>query len=152
MNINEIVHITSGLTKNKFETLKIDLTLFENGSKKGFEKYNKYIKENVNKEYGVYIFFDNQKNTPIYIGMAGKLNRNSQPGDQTLDERLTNATRKDTPTKKWVFDLMKEHNIEQLFIYVFYANPNIPAAYIEAILLFEFYKKYKIIPIENSEF
>jgi hypothetical protein len=153
MNINEIQLITSGLTNNNFVTLKINITLFNDGSKKGFASYNKYVKKNVDEKYGVYIFFDPKKQTVIYIGMSGKLEKNSQPGKQTLVGRLTDATRKDKKaTKKWVFEIMKKNKIEELLIYVFYANPNIPAAYIEALLLFAFFKKNNIIPSENSEF
>lgn len=157
MNINKIQLITSVLTNSNFVTLKIDIKLFDDGSKKGFANFNEYIRANVNKEFGVYVFFGPEKEIPIYIGMAGKLDKNSQP-NQTLDERLTAARYKNKVTDKWimtnqwVFEIMKENKIQELFIYVFYANPNIPAAYIEAILLFEFYKKYNIIPSQNSEF
>jgi hypothetical protein len=157
MNLEQIKKTVSGLTNDKFVTLKIDISLFDDGSKKGYKSYNKYIKENVDKKYGVYIFFNPIKQTAIYIGMAGKLNKNSQP-KQTLDERLTahryqnKVTNENINTNKWVFEIMKEHEIEELFIYVFYVNPKIPSAYIEALLLYNFYKIHEIIPIENSEF
>lgn len=155
MNIEQIKKAVSELTEKEFVTLKIDLPLVSSS-----DTYNKHIENNVKRRFGVYIFFDPEKQTPIYIGLAGKLDKNGQPPKtQTLMERLSiaprynNVTKKtDLPSNEWVNKMMGGNSLKYLFLYVFYAKIDVPSAYIEATLLYHYYRKYKNIPIENKEF
>ena len=156
MNINEIQKIVSGLTEDEFETLKIEQNLFHKAT--GLSDFNKYVRSNVKSKNGVYILFDPVEIKPIYIGMAGRIRKDGNSKDHPLSKRLTAPRYQDKQTKKWIqtnqyiHNCMQKNSMSVLYIYVFYTLPKVPPAYLESLLMFEFYSKYNVLPSENNEF
>ena len=79
-------------------------------------------------------------------------------GNHSLNNRLVAPWRKDKETKKYIQtnDFLKEfikvNNIQVLDFYLAYLKEDIPPAYIEAVLLYEYFKEKKCLPELNKSF
>lgn len=138
----------------EIQNLLLGLDLFE---QKG--KYNKFIKENIDADkYGCYIFSNPINEEVLYIGMAGKLKTDGIYTNHSIVNRLQATRLKDTVTKKdvstenYLKGLFEAFNIDKLRVTVLYSKPDFPSGYLEALLLFDFFKKYKVLPILNNAF
>ena len=164
MKIQDIQKIISKYTKNTLNSFVVDKNLLMqdvNLKKNARRKYNKHIRENVEKKYGVYIWENNENKEIIYIGMAGKIKQNGIVGDQTIDERLINSRgqvfingkKTDIPTGEYLLKIMNEKNFSKVNFYIIYLDTTtLPPTYIESVLLYEYLKIKKQLPILNHTF
>ncbi len=133
-----------------------------NIEKRAFEikgEYNKLIREKIaSNKLGCYIISTPDNEEVLYIGMAGKLKTNGEYSNHSIASRLQAPRTKDYVTKKeinteeYLKYLLNVINKEKLRISVLFVKSNIPSGYLEAILLYEFYKKYGVLPILNNAF
>ena len=164
MKIQDIQKIISKYTKNTLNSFVVDKNLLMqdvNLKKNARRKYNKHIRENVEKKYGVYIWENKENKEIIYIGMAGKIKQNGIVGDQTIDERLINSRgqvfingkKTDIPTGEYLLKMMNEKNFSKVNFYIIYLDTTtLPPTYIESVLLYEYLKIKKQLPILNHTF
>lgn len=127
----------------------------ENGRK----IYNKTIREKIQaNSFGIYVWANSQNEEVIYIGMAGKIKTNGAFCDHTLCDRLTASrgkdklTNKDIQTNDYVKSFMMANNVEVLDLHIFYTKEGEPPSYIEALLLYNYYKQNKRLPMLNNAF
>jgi hypothetical protein len=133
---------------------ELDKMTFEN--KGGF---NKFIREKIDPiKLGCYIFSTPKNEEILYIGMAGKLKTNGQYSNHSIYNRLQASRTKDTITKKeinteeylkYLLDIL---NKEKLRISVMYVKNDVPSGYLEAVLLYQFYKRHGVLPLLNNAF
>lgn len=122
------------------------------------DNYNKYIKENVQQKPGVYIWFNRKDDEIIYIGMAGKIKTDGTLTNHPIDKRLKASrckdieTKKDVGTNRYMEAILNLFHIDELEIYILPCKVNEPAAHIESILLYNFYKNHNILPILNNAY
>lgn len=109
---------------------------------------------NIPNGYGVYIFYKNKKDGEIlYIGKGGTILQNGCYKEQNLRERLNNKQdgmrREDFLCKK----MKEDREIQQIVIewYIINEQKYLPA-FIEALLLQEYYTKNSCLPIWNNGF
>lgn len=143
-----------------------DWSLFSINSNRIFlNSYNTYIRSNVDKKFGVYIFENPKTKELIYIGMAGKIDTDGSLGDHNLQNRLcaprgvkdsiqltASGKKKDIPTGLFLANIIEVYEIPELNIYTFSAGDKIVPAYIEAICLNEFYIHNNCLPRLNAKF
>jgi hypothetical protein len=124
----------------------------------GSKEFNKTIRTNVSSESGVYIISNKENTVIFYIGMAGRLRKDGLKKNHTLQKRLTASrgrdalTKKDILTNDWIRNFLFEHKIQSLNFHILYTKTEEPAAYVEALLMYRYYKHFKQIPMLNSEF
>lgn len=124
----------------------------------GRELYNQTIRQKVGRKHGVYIWIDKDTEEIVYIGMAGKIKTDGALGDHSIQNRLLasrgrdKVTKKDIQTNDYIKGLMAEHNIKTLDFYIMYSKQGEPPAYIEALLLYKYYKQNRRLPKFNSSF
>ena len=157
MQIEEIKELVKELIEEenilKFE---INQEIFQN--ELGREEFNKTIRIKVEKKLGVYIWVNSENNNIVYIGMAGKLKNNGKFVNHSIQERLLatrgkdKLTKKDIQTNDYVRCQMEKHNIKKIDFHIMYSKIDEPPAYIEALLLYKFYKKNKCLPLLNTSF
>jgi hypothetical protein len=127
-------------------------------SENGRKVFNKTIRDKVEKRSGVYIWVNTCLNEVVYIGMAGKIKIDGSLSEHSLQNRLLasrgkhKVTKKDIQTNDYVRDFMINNNIEVLSFYIMYSKKEEPPAFVEAILLYEFYKKNNRLPKLNNSF
>ncbi len=128
---------------------------FENNCRKIF---NEKIRNEVVKKFGVYFWVDSATNEIMYIGMAGKIKSDGTLGNHSVQNRLLASRGKDKNRKKdiqtndFVLESMNEHSIKTLKFYIMYTKTGEPPAYIEALLLYKYYKKNSRLPKLNKSF
>jgi hypothetical protein len=113
------------------------------------EDFDKLISEKVEDKSGVYIW-ENDNNEVIYIGKSGIIRSNQKEQRQTLRGRLQNK-RGGVRTSKYIVNNVFNHS-RYFNIYIYYSKEKIPATYIEALLLFEYYKSTDKLPRLNKSF
>ena len=90
--------------------------------------------------------------------MAGKIKTDGTLGDHSVQNRLlasrgiNKSTKKDIQTKDYVHNYMIENDIEKLDFYIMYSKTGEPPAFLEALLLYKYYKKKNRLPILNNSF
>lgn len=136
---------------NEFEIKQI---LFN--EENGRFQYNQIIRENVEDKFGIYLWINNATNEIIYIGMAGRIKTSGEYGGHTLRKRLV-ASRlringRDTQTNDYINHYMSVNNIKTLKFFVMYPRDDVPPSYLEAILLYKFYKQNRRLPALNKSF
>lgn len=108
---------------------------------------------------GVYIVYasDNSKDNPIYIGSTGKIRKDGKIKHRKggLYDRIYRGKQFDESRKLSWPKKMKEQQIDELNIY-WYVTFNdevtdIPA-YVEAILIQQYFNKFRRLPYWNEEF
>jgi len=164
MKIQDIQKIISNYTKNTFNSFVVDKDLLMqdvNQKKYARRKYNKHIRENVEKKYGIYIWENDENKEIIYIGMAGKIKQNGIVGDHTIDDRLINSREQifingkktDIPTGEYLLKKMNLRKFSKVNFYIIYLDTStLPPTYIESVLLYEYLKIKKQLPILNNSF
>lgn len=136
------------------QNLLLNVDLFE---QKG--NYNEFINKNIEADMnGCYIFSNPLNEEVLYIGMAGKLKTNGYYSNHPIVSRLKASrtkdivTKKDVSTEDYIRGLFEVLNIDKFRITILYTKPEIPSGYLEALLLFDFFNKYKVLPILNNSF
>ncbi len=127
-----------------------------------FEKkgdYNRIVREKIkSNKLGCYILSTPANEEILYIGMAGKLKTNGEYSKHSIASRLQAPRTKDSVTKKeinteeYLKHLLDIINEDRLRITVLTVKNDIPSGYLEAILLYQFYKKHGVLPLLNSAF
>lgn len=125
---------------------------------KGRKKFNKTIKEKVDAKIGVYVWVEKSTEEVVYIGMAGKIKTDGSIGNHTIRNRLIASRGKNKMTKKYIQtndyinEFMEKNSIDSLVFYIMYSKEDEPPAYIEALLLYSYFKKNKKLPRLNNSF
>lgn len=136
-----------------FEVISINRSLFTPKN-----NYNAFIKKNVVEKPGVYIWYDSKNQEVIYIGMAGKINTSGQLTNHPISKRLQATRSKDITTKREittnryipaVLEIFEVHEIE---FHILPCKENEPAAYVESILLYNYFKTHGVLPILNNAY
>lgn len=150
MNIEDIKKIAKPYIDNDTK-VTIEKTLFDEDN--GRAEFNKIIREEVNNNYnyGVYIWHDPFKFGIVYIGMAGKIKQDSNtPNGHTICKRLQASRGKkfkninfnrDITTNDYVKMIMDDLKIDTIIFQIMYTRKDIPPSFLEALLLFKYYKK-----------
>lgn len=121
-------------------------------------KYNSYIKQNIPSKPGVYLWYNKINNEIIYIGMAGKIKTNGELTNHPISKRLQAPRCKDISTKKdinsnlFVKAILDVFKIDEIEFIILTCKENEPAAYIESILLYNYFKQHNVLPILNNAF
>lgn len=125
----------------------------------GRANYNQIINKNVKpKSFGIYIWVNPKNEKIIYIGMAGKIKNEGICCEHHLQKRLTATRGKDKITKRdiltndYVKYNMEKENIDKLDFYIYYTKTGEPASYVEALLLYKYFKKNNQLPLLNNAF
>jgi len=157
MNIGEIKTIIQAYTLSDFTTIEITLELVAQEIIP--YAYNSHIRKKIQEsKFGVYVWMNSNNNEVLYIGMAGKVDKNGKFGKHSLRERLIasrgkDKNKKDIPTRKYIHKFMSDENLDSINFYVFYTKENIPPSYVEALLLFSHLKnENNKLPILNNSF
>lgn len=156
MTIEELKQIIEPYIEGSIIKFVIEKQMFsaENGRK----NFNEKIRKSVEKKFGVYIWVNTSTNEIVYIGMAGKIKTDGTLGDHSVQNRLLasrgkdKSTKKDIQTNDYVSDYMIDNDVESLDFYVMYSKTAEPPAYIEALLLYKYYKKNNRLPELNNLF
>lgn len=123
----------------------------------GRNLYNQLIRNQIPvNTYGVYLWENTETGEIIYIGMAGKIKTNGQLGSHSIENRLT-ASRgkengKDIQSNDYVNRFMLNGNINSLTFHILETNEQTPPSYLEAVLLYNYYNKNKVLPVLNNSF
>ena len=156
MTIQEIKEIISPYIDEPIIDFEIEKHIFSENN--GREIFNETIRDNVDKKFGVYVWVDTATNEIVYIGMAGKIKADGTLGDHSIQNRLLasrgkdKCTKKDIQTNDYVRDFMINNNIETLNFYIMYSKTDEPPAYVEALLLYKYYKRNNRLPKLNNSF
>lgn len=156
MTIEEIKSLIEPYIDEPTIHFNIEKQIFSNES--GREIFNEKIRQSVEKKFGVYIWIDTATNEIVYIGMAGKVKTDGTLGDHSVQNRLLasrgkdKSTKKDIQTNDYVRNYMIDNDVESLDFYVMYSKTGEPPAYIEALLLYKYYKKNNRLPKLNNSF
>ena len=156
MTIEEIKNVIEPYIDEPTIHFNIEKQMFSHDD--GREVFNEKIRQNVEKRFGVYIWLDKATNEIVYIGMAGKIKTDGTLGDHSVQNRLLASrgkdkiTKKDIQTNDYVRDFMVKNDVESLDFYVMYSKTGEPPAYLEALLLYKYYKKNNRLPKLNNSF
>lgn len=156
MKIQEIREIISPYIDEPIVDFEIEKQIFSEHN--GREIFNETIKKNVGMRFGVYVWVDIATSEIVYIGMAGKIKADGTFGNHSVQNRLLASRGKDKITKKdiltndYVRDIMIHNNIETLKFYIMYSKTGEPPAFVEALLLYNYYKKNNRLPKLNNSF
>jgi hypothetical protein len=121
-------------------------------------KYNSFIKENVQQKPGVYIWYEKKNKEVLYIGMAGKIKTNGKLTNHPISKRLQAtrckdvSTKEDVSTNKYIAAILEVFEVDEVEFHILTCKENEPAAYIESILLYNYFKEQKVLPILNNAF
>ncbi|WP_028668834.1 hypothetical protein [Runella zeae] len=156
MKLDDAKEIIKEFVDEPIVNFQIEKSIFDQDI--GRELYNQTIRQQVERKHGVYIWIDKDTEEIVYIGMAGKIKTDGTLGDHSIQNRLLASRGKDKMTKKdiqtndYIKGLMSEHNIKTLDFYIIYSKQDEPPAYIEALLLYKYYKQNRRLPKFNSSF
>lgn len=156
MKIDDIKQLVEPYIDKQLTHFQINKQMFSNEN--GRKIFNRIIRENVEKRFGVYIWVANSTNEVIYIGKAGKINQVGKFGSHSVQNRLIASrgkdkiTKKDIQTNDYIRNFMITNEVEVLDFYIMYSKDREPPAYIEALLLYNFYKTHNRLPILNNSF
>lgn len=115
-------------------------------------QYKDIIKDKLpKKNYGVYVWVNSETEEILYIGMAGKMYTGGKFSKQTISERLCN-TRGGKSPKDAVLNIMIKECINSLDFHIMYLKKGEPPSYIEALMLYNYYKKTNNLPKYNNWF
>jgi len=156
MNIDELKEIILAYIDEPIINFEIEKHIFAEIN--GREKFNQTIRENVDTKFGVYVWVDKATGEIVYIGMAGKIKTDGTLGDHSIQNRLVASrgkdkiSKKDIQTNDYVNTFMTNNSIDSLNFFVMYSKQDEPPAYIEALLLYKYYKKNGNLPKLNNSF
>lgn len=155
MNIKKVLKIClpfSDASEIKF-SIKDELFL-DNDYRK---KFNQIIRENVERKFGIYIWVNSNTNEILYIGKAGTIKQDGQFSKHTVRDRLL-ASRgkdkngKDVQTNEFFKKFMEQGNIKRVDVYLIYTISNVSPGYLESLLLNNYFKENRELPIFNKHF
>lgn len=156
MTIKEIKEVILPYIDEPVINFEIEKNIF--AELDGREKFNQTIRKNVKAKFGVYVWVDKKTAEILYIGMAGKIKTDGSLGDHSIQNRLLasrgkdKVSKKDIQTNDYVSNLMTQNEIDSLDIFIMYSKKDEPPAYIEALLLYKYYKKNNKLPRLNNSF
>jgi hypothetical protein len=156
MEIDEIKEIILPYIDMPVVNFEIEKQLFLESN--GREKFNQTIRKKVASKFGVYVWVVKLTGEVVYIGMAGKIKTDGTIGDHSIQNRLIASrgkdkiTKKDIQTNDYISIFMSNNSIDSLNFFIMYSKQDEPPAYIEAILLYKYYKKNKKLPRLNNSF
>jgi hypothetical protein len=156
MKVDEIKEVILPFIEEPIVSFEIHKCIFEQNN--GSKLYNDIIRSNVKSAFGIYIWVNKMNGQIIYIGMAGRVKQNGSLSIHSLQNRLLASrgkdknTNKDIPTNAHVKCVMTNNNIDSFDFFIMYSKKNEPPAYIEALLLYNFFKKNNSLPILNRSF
>lgn len=120
--------------------------------------YNEFIRKNVSQKPGVYIWYDAKNQEVLYIGMAGKIKTNGELTNHPISQRLQAPrikdfeTKKDITTNRYIPAVLELFGLEEIEFHILPCKENEPAAYVESILLYNYFKAHGVLPILNNAF
>jgi len=156
MKLDDVKDIIKEFTDEPIVNFQIEKSIFDQDT--GRKLYNQTIRQKVGIKHGVYIWIDKGTEEIVYIGMAGKIKNDGTLGDHSIQDRLLASRGKDKHTKTdiqtndYIKELMVKNNIKTLGFYIIYSKQEEPPAYIEALLLYKYYKQNKRLPKFNNSF
>lgn len=156
MTIEEIKSVILPYIDEPVVNFEIEKTIFTELD--GREKFNQTIRQNVKTKFGAYVWVDKKTAEILYIGMAGKVKTDGTLGEHSIQNRLLASRGKDKISKKdiqtnvYVKDIMTQNEIDTLDIFIMYSKIDEPPAYIEALLLYKYYKNNNKLPRLNNSF
>lgn len=156
MIITEVEKLIGYYTdSNKKITISKNIFSSDNGRK----IYNNIINKNICKNcFGIYVWVNSLTSEIVYIGMAGKIKTDGSIGDHSLRKRLkasrgkNKETRKDILTNDFIKNFMLKNNIDNLDFYIYYTKSDEAPSYLEAILIYKYFKHHKKLPVLNISF
>ena len=148
MNLNNLLNIAAPLTTG---SINFDF-LLPSMNNIGKTYYDGLINQNVLNEIGIYVIFNPVEDCIIYVGKGGTLKTDGTFKNQKLDGRLKAPRGNFNNSFEYFKQFMNQNNYQTLHFYIFYSNQNIPPAYLEAIVLYNFYNINNCLPILNNEF
>ncbi|WP_297982866.1 hypothetical protein [uncultured Chryseobacterium sp.] len=122
------------------------------------KNYNKKIRDNIKPKCGIYLWVDANNDEVLYIGMAGRIKNNGCFSGHSLSNRLQasrekcNVTKKDIQTNSYIKTKMQNENIECMKIFVYPTKDGVAPAFLESLLLNDFYKEKRCLPKFNKSF
>ena len=156
MTVQELSQLISSYTVST-TIFPIEKQLFY--SENGRKTYNATIKNKVNvKGFGIYIWVNSATGEVVYIGMAGKVKTDGSICDHSLSQRLKASrerckeTNKYIQTNDYLKNFMAAKNIDILDFYIFYTKTGEPPSYVEAVLLYNYFKRNNKLPVLNNAF
>jgi hypothetical protein len=120
--------------------------------------YNSFIQKNVVEKPGVYIWYDNKNKEVIYVGMAGKIKTSGQLTNHPISQRLQaprikdKTTGKEITTKNYIPAILELLDLTEIEFYILPCKENEPAAFIEAMLLYNYFKQHGVLPLLNNAY
>lgn len=148
MNLTNLLNIAAPLTAG---SINFDV-LLPSMNNIGKTYYDGLINQNVFNEIGIYVIFNPVEDCIIYVGKGGTLKTDGTFKNQKLDGRLKAPRGNFNNSFEYFKQFMNQNNYQNLHFYIFYSNQNIPPAYLEAIVLYNFYNINNCLPILNNEF
>lgn len=156
MKVNQLLEKIKNYVKGSIVSFSIDDKLFQKAD--GRKRFNNLIRENVQDMFGVYIWCNLQADEIYYIGMAGKVRTNGTLSNHSLQKRLLASrgkdklSKKDIQTNDFIKIFMEENNVKSIDFIVLYLNDGVLPTYLEAVLLYEYYKVKSCLPKLNNSF
>lgn len=149
MNLNNLLNLTDSLTAN---TIHFDVLLPSMNYINGKTYFDGLINQNVLNQNGIYVLCLPSEEAIIYVGKGGTLKSDGNYKNQTLNGRLKAPRGNYNNGFEYFKYIMNQNNYQILRFYIFYSNQNIPPAYLEAVVLYNFYNINNCLPILNNEF
>lgn len=155
MKLEEAKSIISDLIDEPIVSFQIQRRIFENET--GKELFNETVRQTVTSDrHGVYLWVNSTTSEIVYIGMAGKIKADGTLSNHSIKNRLVAPRTRDKITGKYIQTndyvnrVMTTSNIDTLEFYIMFARRGEPPAYIEALLLYSYYKKHSRLPKFNN--
>jgi hypothetical protein len=148
MNLNSLLNIAAPLTAG---SIYFDI-LLPSMNNIGKTYYDGLINQNVLNEIGIYVIFNPVEDYIMYVGKGGTLKTDGTYKNQKIKGRLKAPRGNYNNSFEYFKQFMNLNNHQILRFYIFYSNQNIPPAYLEALVLYNFYNINNCLPVLNYEF
>jgi hypothetical protein len=148
MDLNNLLNITAPLTAN---SINFDV-LLPSMNNSGKTYYDTLVNQNVLNQIGIYVILQPLEDSIIYIGKGGTLKTDGTYKNQKVNGRLKAPRGNYNNSFEYFKQFMNVNNHQILRFYIFYSNQNIPPAYLEALVLYNFYNINNCLPVLNYEF
>ncbi len=148
MNLNNLLNIAAPLTAG---SINFDV-LLPSMNNIGKTYYNRLINQNVLNEIGIYVVFNPLEDSIIYVGKGGTLKADGTYKNQKVNGRLKAPRGNYNNSFEYFKQFMNINNHQILRFYIFYSKQNIPPAYLEALVLYNFYDINNCLPLLNFEY
>ena len=110
------------------------------------------------KQVPVTVLYDNKNKEVIYVGMAGKIKTSGQLTNHPISQRLQaprikdKTTGKEITTKNYIPAILELLDLTEIEFYILPCKENEPAAFIESILLYNYFKQHGVLPLLNNAY